>query len=522
VSGSLEAAEDRAISDSEPALELSERLDRLSPEKRALVERALERGRVQAGEGIKPRTGTDPAPLSFSQQRIWFLEQWEPGAPTHNGARAFRLEGRLDVAALQHALEQIVQRHEVLRTVYVVQGREPRQVLLDTWLVPIPVIDLKALPVAERESRLLHLLREQAREPFDLSADVMLRATVFELGPEESALLIRLHHIAFDAFSDRIFWSELATLYSARVNESAGALPELPIQYVDFAVWQRARLQGDLLESLTAYWRDALSGAPPLLRLPTDRRRRAVQRHEGAHHPLSLPVDLAEGVAALARSESATVYMALLGTFAALLYRFSGEADVVVGTPIANRTHVELQPLIGFFSNTLALRNRLHGNPSFREVLRRTRETALGGYSHQELPFEKIVDALQVPRDASYNPLFQVNFRAQSESRSGLELPGIRATPLTVDIGFSRFDLALELQVQPDSFGGYFEYDVDLFDLEKIELLAADLEALLSQVVADPDRPILSLAIPGTRSRSLRARGGPGEATIRRSRNKRK
>jgi condensation domain-containing protein len=499
-----------------PVTDWSRRVETLSPQKRALLERALQRKREEASglTPIQPRVDSGPAPLSFPQQRIWFLEQWEPGGFTHNGARAFRLRGSLDVPALERALTQFVSRHEILRTIYVLQGREPKQVPLSSWELRMPVVDLSALPEQERQEAVRRQMRELSREPFDLKSDLMLRATLFRFGPDDHILLVRLHHISFDAFSDRVLSRELGVIYRALVAGGDPELPELPIQYADYAVWQRGYLTGRRLDDLVSYWRSQLHGAPPFLRLPTDGARQTPQRHEGRHVPLSLPGDLITPLVEVGRAAGATVYMTLLSAFAVLLYRVSGQDDVVVGTPIANRGRAELEELVGFFSNTLALRNRLGGNPTFREVLGRTRKTAVEGYAHQELPFERIVEELNVPRDASYNPIFQVNFRAQTEERGQLRLPGVDAEPISIDIGFSRFDLALELQLERDRIGGYLEYDLDLFAESTIESLVEELETSLEQLVREPDRPILELRL----SDRWRRRGTTRTTGIRRLR----
>jgi non-ribosomal peptide synthetase component F len=291
-------------------------------------------------------------------------------------------------------------------------------------------------------------------------------------------------------------------------------LATLPIQYADFAVWQRERLQGAELERLTSYWATALEGAPELLRLPTDRPRPALQRHDGAHRRFELERSLGEALTALGREQGATFFMTMLAAFAVLLYRLSGEEDVVIGSPIANRNNLELQGLIGFFTNTMALRVRLGGNPSFREVIARARATALGAYDHQDLPFEKVVETLAPRRDPSYNPLFQVNFRAQATERPALALSGIAVEPLTVDIGFSRFDLALELELGAGALAGYFEYDRDLFEAATVAGFEQDLRALLEQVVRDPDEPVLALALEHSRG----ARKPSGHSIRRRAR----
>jgi hypothetical protein len=411
------------------------------------------------------------------------------------------------VDALRGAFETVIERHQSLRTVFS-GDREPVQIVLERWSFELPVTAVEDLDTIQP------LLRERSREPFDLTSDLMLRATLLELGSNDHVLLVTMHHIAADAHSDGVLFSELAECYTAACAGREPRLPELPIQYADFAVWQRERLQGAELERLTSYWAAALEGAPELLRLPTDRPRPAVQRHEGSHQRFVLERDLGEALTALGREQGATFFMTMLAVFAVLLYRLSGEEDVVIGSPIANRNDLELQNLIGFFTNTMALRVRVGGNPSFREVLARARVTALGAYDHQDLPFEKVVEKQAPRRDPSYNPLFQVNFRAQATERPVLKLPEIAIEPLAVDIGFSRFDLALELELGPTALAGYFEYNSDLFDGSTVTGFEQDLRAMLEQILRDPDEPVLALALehgrgarPAAHSISRRARG---------------
>lgn len=464
----------------------------LSAAKRALLERELLRRRRQAAAPEIPRrAGHGPAPLSFSQQRMWFLDRWEPGSPTFNGARALRLRGPLDRAALQAGLTRIVERHESLRTVFAGE-HDPVQVALQEWSLALAVLPA---PAGGDAQALAELLSELAREPFDLRRDLMLRASLIELGPEDHVLLLRMHHIAADAHSDGILFGELSELYAAALEGRPARLPALAIQYADFAVWQRERLTGKVLEDLIAYWRGQLQGAPELLALPTDRPRPPIQRHVGAHLPVALERALGDALLELSRAEGVTFYITMLAAFATLLYRISGEADIVIGSPIANRNHVELQGLIGFFTNTIALRVPLAGNPSFREVIARARAAALGAYAHQDLPFEKVVEALSPRRTPSHNPVFQVNFRAQAAPRPVPVLSGLEVLPLTVDIGFSRFDLALELELGAESLAGYFEHDRDLFDEGTVERFRTALGALLAQVSADPDLPVLAVKL---------------------------
>jgi hypothetical protein len=472
--------------------DLARRVGSLSPSARAELRDALRRR--ASSSGIPRRTGNGPAPLSFSQQRMWFLDQWEPGAPTNNGARAVRLQGDLDTDALARALSGVVERHEILRTTYKVEEREPVQVPLEDWSLEMPIVDLTQVAADSRETELARLLREASRRGFDLGADLMLRPTLFLMTPTEHVLLLSIHHIAFDASSDRVLNSELAELYGAFVEGREPQLPELPIQFADYAVWQRQRLQGPVLEKLLSFWHDALADAPERLRLPADHARPAVQAHRGRHRYVSFDGALGADIAALARSEGVTVFIVLLAAFDALLYRFTGQEDVVVGSPFAGRNESEIEGLIGFFSNTLVLRNRLAGNPTFRELLARVRASTAGALAHQELPFEKLVESLRVRRDPSFNPLFQVNFRANAHERQLLQLPGVRTVgSIDVDIGFSRFDLALELQIEGGELGGYFEYDEDLFDAETIDQLAADFEQLVRKIVVAPETPILAL-----------------------------
>lgn len=421
---------------------------------------------------------------------MWFLEQWSPGSPTFNGARALRLRGDLDREALERSLRLIVERHESLRTV-IVPGAQPRQTVIDAAAFELSVLSDATLGLPGELDR---KLRELSRRPFDLTSDLMLRATLIRLGAGDHVLLLGMHHIAADAHSDGILFAELTELYEAHRCSREPNLAELPIQYADYAVWQRERLRGELLEELRSYWAHTLDGAPELLRLPTDRPRPAVQRHEGSHHNIALDRELADGLVAIGRGEGATFFMTMLAAFATFLYRLSGEQDIVIGSPIANRNNLELQGLIGFFTNTIALRIPLGGNPTFREVIGRARAAALGALAHQELPFEKVVETAAPKRDPGHNPLCQVNFRAHAGERPAPALTGIEVEPIAVDIGFSRFDLALELELAPQSLRGYFEYDRDLFDSASIEDFQESLGALLTQIVSDPDLPVLALA----------------------------
>ncbi len=488
--------------------ELGRRIDSLSAEKRALLEqRLLQRRRAGVDDAIPRRNQDEPVPLSFSQQRLWFLDQWSPGAPTYNAALPMRVRGDLDVEALRSAIERVIDRHEALRTVFAVERGQPVQIVLERVTFELPVIDLQHLPVEDREGEAQRLLREQARRPFALASDLMLRATLIRLAGNEHILSFEEHHIAFDGWSDGIMFREVAELYEAKRVGREPDLPELPIQYADFALWQDRRMKDALLEEHLGYWRQQLAGAPSGLKLATDFPRPPVQGFDGLHYHVSLAEELAAGVRELSRRESATPFMTLLAAFAALLYRTTGQDDILIGSPIANRRRLELEDLIGFFSNTLVLRIRLGGNPTFRQLVSRVREVALGAYAHQDLPFEKIVEAVDPLRDASVNPLFQVNFRVQSGSGTSLQLPDLEITPLELDIGFSRFDLALELQLRETAVKGYFEYNTKLFRPETVLHLASGLAMLLEQALDRPDTPLLALHLPTAETAPAAGRG---------------
>jgi hypothetical protein len=420
-----------------------------------------------------------------------------------------RARGPLDVGLLEQALHAVVQRHEAIRTVFrAAADGTPRQVVLDDFRLDVDVVDLRGVPAARREREMRSIARAAARRPFDLERDLMLRVTALRMSDEDHALLFLEHHIAFDGWSDEQLFAEVAELYAAALEEREPQLPELPVQYADFAVWQRRHLQGERLEQLRSYWREQLRGAPALLELPTDRPRPAVQRFDGVHEHFELPTELGERVRATAADEGASPFMVLLAAYAALLHRWTGADDIVIGSPIANRAHDELAHLIGFFSNTMVLRTRVDGGLTFRELVRRTRDVALGAYEHQDLPFEKLVEELRPPRDPRHNPLFQVNFRVQTGTSRALDLPDVESEPFDLDLGFSRFDLALELQLAPERFGGYLEYNSALFEPATARDLVGRFQTLVTAALDQPDTAIGELAFerPPQEPGSIRGR----------------
>jgi acyl carrier protein len=471
----------------------------------AQVEAALRASAPQAADTPPPATPAAPvavlasagteAPLSFPQQQLLFFDQLSPGSTTYNAALATRFHGELDLDALRAALQTVFERHEALRTVLSWQDDRPHQTVLGEWSLDVPVIDLTGIPAAGREAELLRLARTRALEPFDLSRDLMLRTTVFRLGATEHVILFGAHHIAFDAWAVEVLYRELAEVYDARRSARPPVLPALTAQYRDFAVWQRERLKGAFLEGELDFWRRQLAGAPTALRLPTDRPRPSEQSFRGATHVLELDEELADAVRRVCADRSVTPYMLLLAAFATLLYRRSGQDDLLFGGPMANRQRSDIEPLIGFFANTIVVRAQLAGNPAFAELLVRVRDSVLASYEHQEVPLELVVDAVKPVREPGLSPLFQVNFRVRVGQLPQFTLPGTRSEPVEVDLGLARFDLALELQLLDDGFRAEFNYNRDLFDAATIAALAADFEVLLGQALAAPGTRLLSFAI---------------------------
>ncbi len=456
----------------------------------------------------------DACPLSFQQQQLLFFDTLEPGSVTYNAALAIRVCGELDRAALGRALEAVFERHEALRTTLVWDDASARQVVLAEWTTELPVVDLSQLGAPERDAELERLLREHARRPFDLSHELMLRATLFALTPAEHVLLLQPHHVAFDAWAVEVLYRDLGELYDAARQDRPPRLPELPQQYGDFARWQRDRLRGELLDRELDFWRAQLAGAPTVLRLPTDQPRPETLTFEGASHRIQLGADLAQSVRDLCQAEQVTPYMLLLAAFATLLYRRSGQDDILIGGPMANRDRPGLEDLIGFFANTIVVRTRLAGNPQFDALLAGVREAVLQSYEHQEVPLELVVDAVGPDRDPGINPLFQVNFRVRVGAPPVLALGGTNTSLVPVDLGLARFDLALELHLLDDRIAGELNYNTALFERDTVERLAADFESLLRQCVAAPSTRLLSIDLaeppasgPGRDGVSVRAGG---------------
>jgi amino acid adenylation domain-containing protein len=431
-----------------------------------------------------------PVPLSFAQQRLWFLHQMEPESPFYNLTFAVRLKGALDVEALRRALAEIVRRHEVLRTTFRADASGSWQVVHPApGAFPLQVADVRAFPEDWARGEVLGLMADEAEHPFDLRRELMLRALLVRVGEAEHALVLNLHHVAGDGWSIEVLFRELAALYAAYRAGEASPLPELPLQYADYAEWQRQWMHGDALDAQLAYWRERLAGAPAVLELPTDRPRPAVQSHRGETRGFEVRPALAARLRALARETDATLFMVMLASFDLLIHRLSGRDDVVVGSPIAGRTHGEVEGLIGFFVNTMALRTDLSGDPTFRELVRRVRETTLEAYAHQDLPFERVVEAVQPDRALSHNPLFQVAFALLAQPAETLRLPGLVMRLEPVDSGTSKFDLFLDMEEQGEQLRGRLEYATDLWEPETADRMIRLYLHLLEGVATDPDRP---------------------------------
>lgn len=473
---------------------LDPRIRSLSPEqRRKLAERLRQSAPAPAETRIPRRPPGSNGVLSFGQQRLWFLEQLQPGTAAYNVPGAVHLLGPLDADALARALEDIVRRHEVLRTTFTVVNGQPSQVISATWPAVMKRMDLTSRPAAVRRTEAEAIVEQEARRPFDLASDLMLRALLITLGAEEHLLLFVSHHVAWDPGSRGVFHAELERLYAHFTGDTAELPGDLPIQYADFAAWQRATLAGEHLQRLEAYWGRQLEGAPPRLDQPIDRRRPAVATHDGRKHLFVLPQTLIDSASRTSIRAKGTLFMTLLAVFNVFLAGRANQFDLVLGSPIAGRGQSELELLIGFFINTLALRTRLARTQTFNEVLATVREMALGAYGHQEMPFDKIVELVHPPRDRSRNPVFQVNFRLSQTAARPLALKGLSVTPLDlVDTGTSKFDLALDLSVAPGGVS-YFEYSTDLFDDETAARMERDFIELATALLESPDVPLESL-----------------------------
>ena len=480
----------------------------LSAEELELLAMLLDEAGIEAGEAERiPRRAPDARiPLTFAQRRLWFLDQLEPGNRIYNEVMSLRLAGDLDVAALEGALNAVVERHEALRTRFVEQDGEPVQLVLPEARVAADVRDLSGLPEEERMAEVRRLADAAAHEPFDLSRAPLIRLLVLRLGPDDHALVMPTHHIVSDGWSQGVFSRELGTLYEAFRAGRPSPLPPLAIQYGDFAVWQDEHLSGGALERQAAYWKERLRGAPTLLELPTDRPRPAEQTYRGSGYPFRVPADVSAGVQALAQREGATLFMVLLAAFGALLARYTGEDDVVVGSPIAARTRPELEELIGLFANTLPIRVDVSGDPTFLELLGRVREAVFEDYANQDLPFERLVEELRIERSLAYNPLYQVMLVLQNTPRGDSGLSGLVMRQLETTHDTAKLDLSAWMTETEHGLFGVWEYSTEIFERDTIARLTAHWNTLLRALVENPGRRVseLQLIAPEERTRVLR------------------
>lgn len=476
--------------------DLHNRIAELSPEKRKLFLQRLNQTQKEAHSLTQIRSQSRESnhfPLSFAQQRLWFLNQLAPGSIAYNISQATHLIGQLNIAALEQSLNEVVRRHEALRTTFAKVAGQPVQVITPILTLTLPVVDLQTLPAAQQAAEIKRLATEKARQSFNLGQEPLLRITLIRLNETEHVVLLTMHHIVADGWSIGVFMRELASLYAAFLHGQFSPLPDLPIQYADFAVWQRQWLQGEALEAQLAYWKQQLGSSLPMLEFPTDYPRPAAQTFHGARQTLVLPKVLTEDVKSLGQREGVTLFMVLLASFQTLLHWYTSQSDVVVGTDVANRNHPETEDLIGFFTNQLVLRTDLSGNPTFQELLLRVREVTLGAYAHQDLPFDKLVEVLNPERNLSRSPLFSIKVILQNMPMPSLKLPGLTVNPLHVNAGKATLDLLLELVDTELGLIGSLEYNTDLFNATSMTRMLAQFETLLYTVVARPEAKLSEL-----------------------------
>lgn len=473
----------------------------LSPAKRALLQKWLRGDAASAGnvpsDTIPHVVERGQIPLSFSQQRLWFLDRLEPSNPAYAIPYCLRIQGTLHQEVLVRCINAIVLRHEALRTTFTASAGWPVQMIQPALTIQPHIHDVSTLLASEREAAAIRIVIHEACQPFDLEHDALIRATIIQLAPDDCMLLVTMHHIISDGWSTGIFWQELVTLYQALLAHVPPSLPDLPIQYADYAYWQRQWLQSEDFRKQLAYWKQRLADAPPVLAPLPDYPRPAIQTSHGATHVLHLPASLFAALKTLSQREGVTLFMTLLAAFNILLYRYTAQADILVGSPIANRTRTEVQGLIGCFLNILVLRTDLTGNPTFREALQRIRQTTVEAYNHQDLPFEKLVEEIHPTRDLSRNPLFQVLFTLQNTPMPALKLPGLTLQAVEMDRGTVQFDLSVQIWDTEHASNGtvQFEYNTDLYEPTTIERMATHFQGLLEALVVAPETTIASLPL---------------------------
>lgn len=456
---------------------------------------------------LERRKPDDPRLISFSQRRLWYLDQLTPGTGVYNVPYVMGISGPLNVEAFHQALNALVGRHEVLRTVFLAPGGNPVPVVLKKWNVEFKQFDLQHLGAAEQQAEADRIVKQESARPFNFARDLMLRAALLRLAKDEFLLVHVAHHIATEFGSTQLMYQELSPLYGGFVSGNPVKLPEPLMQYSDFALWQNRYLQGETLEALVSYWKQQLTGAAQL-NLPTDRPRPAISSLRGTRYPMRLSREQLSAIAELSVASGTTPFRGTCAAFNVFLGCWSGQEDISVGSPVSPKSNRRVNGAIGFFVNTLVLRCQLSGDPTFRELMQRMDKVVKGAIDHADLTFDKLVEALRPPREASRMPLFQVNFRILKAPVPALELKGLTVTrPKFVDTGTAKFDLALELEAATGE-DGFFEYSTDLFDQSTIAQMAKDFEAVLMGVMAEPDRPISQVAAVRDVTERVRERRG--------------
>jgi hypothetical protein len=460
----------------------------LSPGQRAILERRLKEKRASSVTARIPRHGREGNSFvtSFAQQRLWFLQRLEPDSNAYNIPNALHTKGPLNLEALEQSIDEIRRRHEVLRTIFAVREGQPVQIVGPAQPEDLPVVDLSGVSQPDRDRLTKELVEAEANRPFNLSSETSLRSSVLKLKEDEHIILFTMHHIASDSWSMDVLVNEVGTLYQAFSKGRPSPLPVLPIQYADFAVWQREWLQGQELEKQQNYWKQQLSGMRPLLELPVDRPRPAKETHHGAIHSVALSKELSTNLQTMSRKQGATLFMTLLAGFKLLLSYLTNHDDIVVGTDVANRGRVETENLIGFFVNQLVLRTQISGDSTFEGLLRRVRDVTLEAYANQDLPFERVVEIINPNRTATHAPLFQVKLILNHAPSSGLTLPQLDLKLLNAERTTAQLDIAFPLWETSEGIGGWLNYNTDLFDGATMDRFGRLFEKLLDAVVANP------------------------------------
>ncbi|MEH1855163.1 MAG: amino acid adenylation domain-containing protein [Nostoc sp.] len=477
--------------------EIIKRRSQLSPAKQAILEKRL-RGEERSNTQkivIPRRTQQSPAPLSLVQQGLWFFQQLESQSSVYNEFACIQLKGVLNLTVLEKSLNEIIRRHESLRTCFETLNEQPVQVIHPTLTVKLPVVNLSNLPQALQNAKVEQLTAEIAQKPFDLTSSPLLRVILLQISEQEHLLLLVIHHIICDGWSIQILNRELAVLYESFCTEKSSSLSELHIQYADYSIWQRQWLQGERETTQLFYWKQQLADTPTTLALPTDRQRPPVQSFQGATSPFELSPRLTSMLKSLSNQQGVTLFMTLLAAFQAQLYRYTNQEDICVGSPIANRNHTNIEGLIGFFVNTLVLRTDLSSNPSFLELLGRVREVCVGAYAHTDIPFERVVAELHPERNLSHTPLFQVMFALQEDTKKDLVLPGLSLKWLDNHSQTAKFDLTLSVVDDKSELWGFWEYNTDLFDAATIERMNGHFINLLEAIVTDPQKRLSDLPL---------------------------